>query len=126
MFCGVYKLIIQAIVYEPGWGRTDLRTYTIDYGEVIELVDDNTGISGDITVDVNTDDIENRGIIAIRIKSKDLIMYENTKLNIGDKDIKGHKYSIEVDLENGSTIEYDPTNWPYAPIEFTLTNSDIV
>ena len=126
MFCGVYKLIIQAIVYEPGWGRTDLRTYTIDYGKVIELVDDNTGVSGDITVDVNTDDIENSGIIAIRIKAKDLIMYENTKLNICDKDIKGHKYSIEVDLENGSTIEYDPTNWPYAPIEFTLTNSDIV
>nr|DAM40980.1 MAG TPA: hypothetical protein [Bacteriophage sp.] len=53
-------------------------------------------------------------------------MYENTKLNIGDKDIKDHKYSIEVDLENGSTVEYDPTNWPYGPIEFTLTNSDIV
>ena len=125
-FCGIYKLIVQVIVYEPGWGRTDLRTYTIDYGEVIELVDDNTGISGDITVDVDTDDIENRDIIAIRIKAKDLIMYENTKLNIGDKDIKGHKYSIEVDLENVSTVEYDPTNWPYGPIEFILTNSDIV
>lgn len=125
-FCGIYKLIVQVIVYEPGWGRTDLRTYTIDYGEVIELVDDNTGISGDITVDVDTNDIENRDIIAIRIKAKDLIMYENTKLNIGDKDIKDHKYSIEVDLENGSTVEYDPTNWPYGPIEFTLTNSDIV
>ena len=124
MFCGVYKLIIQAIVYEPGWGRTDLRTYTIDYGEVIELVDDNTGVSGDITVDVDTNDIENRDIIAIR--AKDLTIYENTKFNIGDKDIKGRKYSIEVDLENGSTVEYDPTNWPYAPIEFTLTNSDII
>ena len=126
MFCGVYKLIIQAIVYEPGWGRTDLRTYTIDYGEVIELVDDNTGVSGDITVDVNTNDIENRDIIAIRTKAKDLTMYENTKLNIGDKDIKGHKYSIEVDLENGSTVEYDPTNWPYGSIEFTLDDSNII
>lgn len=125
-FCGIYKLIVQVIVYEPGWGCTDLRTYTIDYGEVIELVDDNTGVSGDITVDIDTDDIENRDIIAIRIKAKDLIMYENTKLNIGGKDIKGHKYSIEVDLENGSTVEYDPTNWPYGPIEFTLTNNDIV
>ena len=126
MFCGVYKLIIQAIVYEPGWGRTDLRTYTIDYGDVIELVDDNTGVIGDITVDVDTNDIENRDIIAIRVKSKDLTIYENTKLNIGDKDIKGHKYSIEVDLENGSTVEYDPTNWPYGSIELTPTNNDII
>lgn len=125
-FCGIYKLIVQAIVYEPGWGRTDLRTYTMDYGEVIELVDDNTGVSGDITVDVDTNDIENRNIVAIRIKAKDLIMYENTKLNIGDKDIKDHKYSIEVDLENGSTVEYDPTSWPYGPIEFTLNNSNII
>nr|DAH37583.1 MAG TPA: hypothetical protein [Caudoviricetes sp.] len=66
----------------------------MDYGEVIELVDDNTGASGDITVDVDTDDIENKNIIAIRIKAKDLTMYGNTKLSIGDKDIKDHKYSI--------------------------------
>ena len=125
VFCGIYKLIIQAIVYEPGWGRTDLHTYTMDYGDVIELVDDNTGASGDITVDVDTDDIENRNIIAIRIKAKDLTMYGDTRLNIGDKDVKDHKYSIEVDLENGSTVEYDPNNWPYESIEFTLANSDV-
>ena len=124
MFCGVYKLIVQAMIYEPGWGRTDLHTYTIEYGDVIELVDDNTGVSGDITVDVDTNDIENRDIIAIR--AKDLTIHENTKFNIGDKDIKGRKYSIEVDLENGSTVEYDPTNWHYGPIELTPTNNDII
>ena len=57
-------------MYEPGWGRTDLHTYTMDYGEVIELVDDNTGASGDITVDVDTDDLDNKNVIAIRIKTK--------------------------------------------------------
>lgn len=124
VFCGIYKLIIQAIVYEPGWGCTNLHTYTMDYGEVIELVDDNTGISGDITVDVDTNDIENRDIIAIR--AKDLTIHENTKFNIGDKDIKGRKYSIEIDLENGSTVEYDPTDWHYGPIELTPTNNDII
>ena len=126
VFCGIYKLIIQAIVYEPGWGRTDLHTYTMDYGEVIELVDDNTGASGDITVDADTDDIENKNIIAIRIKTKDLAMYGNTKLNLGEKDIRDHKYVIEVDLENGSTVEYDPTNWPYESIEFIPMKSDVV
>jgi hypothetical protein len=34
MFCGVYKLIVQAMIYEPGWGRTDIHTYTMDYGDV--------------------------------------------------------------------------------------------
>lgn len=126
VFCGIYKLIIQAIVYEPGWGRTDLHTYTMDYGEVIELVDDNTGASGDITVDVDTDDMDNKNIVAIRIKSKDLAMYGDTKLNLGEKDIRDHKYSIEVDLENGSTVEYSPSNWPYESIEFTPTKSDVI
>ena len=53
-------------------------------------------------------------------------MYGNTKLNLGDKDVKDHKYSIEVDLENGSTVEYDPTNWPYESIEFIPMKSDVV
>jgi hypothetical protein len=98
----------------------------MDYGEVIELVDDNTGASGDITVDVDTDDIENKNIIAMRIKAKDLTMYGDTKLNLGEKDTKDHKYSIEVDLENGSTVEYSPSNWPYESIEFTPMKSDVI
>ena len=126
MFCGVYKLIVQAMIYEPGWGRTDLHTYTMDYGDVFQLVDDKTGASGDITIDADTDDIENKNIIAIRIKTKDLAMYGNTKLNLGEKDIRDHKYVIEVDLENGSTVEYDPTNWPYESIEFIPMKSDVV
>ena len=126
MFCGVYKLIVQAMIYEPGWGRTDIHTYTMDYGDVFQLVDDKTGASGDITIDADTDDIENKNIIAMRIKTKDLSMYGNTKLNLGEKDIRDHKYVIEVDLENGSTVEYDPTNWPYESIEFIPMKSDVI
>ena len=47
-------------MYEPGWGETDLHTYTMDYGEVLMLVNDNTGASGYITLDVDKDDILNR------------------------------------------------------------------
>ena len=126
MFCGVYKLIVQAMIYEPGWGRTDLHTYTMDYGDVFQLVDDKTGASGDITIDADTDDIENKNIIAMRIKTKDLVMYGNTKLNLGEKDVRDHKYVIEVDLENGSTVEYNPTNWPYESIEFIPMKSDVI
>ena len=126
MFCGVYKLIVQAMIYEPGWGRTDIHTYTMDYGDVFQLVDDKTGASGDITIDADTDDIENKNIIAMRIKTKDLVMYGNTKLNLGEKDVRDHKYVIEVDLENGSTVEYNPTNWPYESIEFIPMKSDVI
>ena len=126
MFCGVYKLVVQAIIYEPGWGRTDLHTYTMDYGDVFQLVDDKTGASGDITIDADTDDIENKNIIAIRIKNKDLVMYGDTKLNLGEKDIRDHSYIIEVDLENGSTVEYNPSNWPYETIELTPMKSDVI
>ena len=60
LFCGVYKLVVVAEMYEPGWGETDLHTYTMDYGEVLMLVNDNTGASGYITLDVDKDDILNR------------------------------------------------------------------
>lgn len=126
MFCGVYKLIVQAMIYEPGWGRTDIHTYTMDYGDVFQLVDDKTGASGDITIDADTDDMENKNIIAMRIKTKDLAMYGNTKLNLGEKDVRDHKYVIEVDLENGSTVEYNPSNWPYETIEFMPMKSDVI
>lgn len=126
MFCGVYKLVVQAMIYEPGWGRTDIHTYTMDYGDVFQLVDDKTGASGDVTIDADTDDIENKNIIAMRIKTKDLAMYGNTKLNLGEKDVRDHKYVIEVDLENGSTVEYNPSNWPYETIEFMPMKSDVI
>ena len=126
LFCGVYKLVVVAEMYEPGWGRTDLHTYTMDYGDVFQLVDDKTGASGDITIDADTDDIENKNIIAMRIKTKDLVMYGNTKLNLGEKDVRDHKYVIEVDLENGSTVEYNPSNWPYETIELTPMKSDVI
>ena len=52
---GTYKLVVVVVTFEPGWGRTDLRTYTIDYGSVLELVDSDQAVSGDTTIDVGTD-----------------------------------------------------------------------
>lgn len=48
--CGTYKLVVVLTVFEQGWGRHNLRTYTIDKGDVFELVDDETGESGAITI----------------------------------------------------------------------------
>ena len=87
-------------MYEPGWGRTDLHTYTMDYGDVLQLVDDKSGASGDITLDVDKDDLMNKNILSIRVKG-DLNMYGNTSLRLGELDTRDHQYYIEVELENG-------------------------
>ena len=116
--CGDYKLIVCVVVFEPGWGRCDLHTYTIDYGEVIQLVDDSTAAQGDITVDVDTDSLANTNITDIKIKAKDMYINSNSSLEIGDTDIKGNTYAITVTLENGVELEYDPNNWAYEKLAF--------
>lgn len=126
MFCGIYKLVVEAVIYEPGWGRTDLHTYTMDYGDVINLVDDNSGASGDITLDVDKDDLDNKNILSITIKTNNIYMYGNTSLRLGEKDTREHAYTIEVELENGSVLEYTPDNWPYEQLEFHASKSGIV
>jgi hypothetical protein len=50
--CGEYKLVVVLTVFEQGWGRHNLRTYTVDKGPVFELVDEG-GESGDIYLDVD-------------------------------------------------------------------------
>lgn len=55
-YLGTYKLIVVLVIYQAGWGENNLRTYTIDYGQIFKLVDDETGESGDITIEI--DDIE--------------------------------------------------------------------
>ena len=125
MFCGVYKLVVQAMIYEPGWGRTDLHTYTMDYGDILQLVDDKSGASGDITLDVDKDDLMNKNILSIRVKG-DLNMYGNTSLRLGELDTRDHQYYIEVELENGSVLEYTPDNWPYEQLDFHAAKTGVI
>lgn len=126
MFCGIYKLVVVAVMYEPGWGRTDMHTYTMDYGDVLQLVDDNTGASGDITLDVDKNDMLNKNILSIKVKTHDLYMYGNTSLRLGELDSRDHMYTIEVELENGSVVEYNPDNWPYELLEFHAARTGVV
>jgi hypothetical protein len=54
LYTGVYKLIIVAKVYEAGYGKTNLRTVTMDYNEIFTLVgsSDEEGLSGNIKIEV--------------------------------------------------------------------------
>lgn len=60
---GIYKLIIVAQVYQPGYSKFDnLKTITVDYNDIFQLVDDSTGISGDgqdIVIEVGVVETQN-------------------------------------------------------------------
>lgn len=49
---GVYRVIVVMTAYESGWGKHNLHTYTIDYGEVFELTHDESGEQGEIIIDL--------------------------------------------------------------------------
>lgn len=49
---GVYRMIVVMIAYEAGWGKANLHTYTIDYGEIFELTQDVSGEQGNIIIDM--------------------------------------------------------------------------
>jgi hypothetical protein len=81
--CGDYKLIVVVVKYESGWGRCDLHSYTIDYGTVVTLVDDPSGMSGDVTIDVDTDTLEDAKIDGIMLNNTRLTMKERSQLELG-------------------------------------------
>lgn len=110
LLCGDYKLVVVLIVYEAGWGRCNLHTYTIDYGTVVTLVDDDSAINGDVTIDVDNDKLENSDMTMISTfrNITNYYMYSNSNLMLGQKDNNGNKYQIEVELTSGSILPYNP------------------
>ena len=121
--CGIYNLVVSITTFEPGWGNTDLRTYTIDYGSVIELVSDGTGVSGDIEIDVDTDTMQYSNILSIKVINTPVTLMQEQHLNLNEMDAANKYYRIQVLLENGSTVYYDPNNWPYEALKFTRTST---
>ena len=122
---GTYKLVVVVVTFEPGWGRTDLRTYTIDYGSVLELVDSDQAVSGDITIDVDTDTMQYSNVVDIKAVNKTLYMKSEDTLCLGEMDYKSHYYEIKVQLENGSVVTYNPYNWPYEKLVFSSNKTDV-
>lgn len=114
--CGTYKLVVVLTVFEQGWGRHNLRTYTIDKGDVFDLVDTETGESGAITIDV--DSTGGRENLIDTIWSDDYIMASNTSIAIGGYDITGKEYQVYVKLKDGTKVVYNPSDWRYNQLIF--------
>lgn len=124
--CGIYKLVVVLTVFEQGWGRHNLRTYTIDKGCVFRLVDDETGESGAITLNVDSSGDRESVIDEIYADSNNYTMVTNSNLTIGDSDIEDVPYNIYVKLKDGSEVLYNPYDWRYNKLIFESSRPDIL
>lgn len=53
MLCGLYSLTFVIDLFEPGYHCNNLRTITVDYNNIFELVPNMEGAAGDITIDID-------------------------------------------------------------------------
>ena len=101
---GIFKVVFVAQVYTTGWGMNDLKTITIDKGELFALVDSSEESTTDGLIDLTGGQGGDQ---------------EGDKL-IVDKLIFEHQQSIDmIDINPGDTLElldYDNSSNRYAII----------
>lgn len=93
LFPGVYKLIIVAQIYVPGYNKNNLRTITVDHEEVFELV-------------TSSSEEETEGEITIVIDEGSSVVYDNF-VEFTDYDNAG---TVELHMTNGDTVPIDLTS----------------
>lgn len=123
---GPYKMIVVLVMYESGWARNNLHTYTMDYGTMFNLVEDEGGMCGNITINGNTKEIESEGIKQINVASEVLYLRKGSKLKLGETDTRGELYDVTVILENGSAIKYRYDMWQNNRIKFDTSDINTV
>ena len=119
--CGVYKLVVVLTVFEQGWGRHNLRTYTIDKGDIFELVDDG-GDSGPIVIDIDSTGERENLIDSIRTEHENYRIADDSTLPVGAFDLDDKQYTIYVQLKDDSTVIYNPEDWRYNKLLFESAN----
>lgn len=124
--CGTYKLVVVLTVFEQGWGRHNLRTYTIDRGNVFELVDDETGESGAITIDADATGTRENPFKYIYTETDNYTIASNSEMKIGGSDLEGKDYNIYAILQDDTTVLYNPYDWHFPELVFTSSNPDVV
>lgn len=89
LYCGVYKIVVVARIYQPGYGLDNLRTITMDYNNIFRLVDDSTGTNSDVTIEIGaatnitTDDKYIQfGVYNRQNNNIELYMSDNTVVNV--------------------------------------------
>lgn len=123
--CGIYKLVVVLTVFEQGWGRHNLRTYTIDKGDVFELVDCG-GDSGPITIDIDSTGERENLIAKIWTEESEYRQADDSILHVGQFDLDDKQYTIYVELKDGTTVIYTPDDWRYNKLVFESDRPEIL
>ena len=123
---GPYKMVVVLVMYESGWGRNNLHTYTIDYGTMFNLVDDETGMVGNIVINGDTGEIDGGKIKQLYFSHSDYYMDANSRLSMGDDDTRAHLYQLYAVMENGSVVEYHYDVWQDNKISFASDNNGLI
>lgn len=95
---GKYNLIVKILAYEEGWGPNNLRTYTMEYKNLIELTDDEDGVYPNVTIDVD----ENGDIYQCGIAVMDLV-----PPSVYDDNVNLLDQSFETEEVNDTAYSYD-------------------
>lgn len=121
---GKYKLVIVVTIYKQGWNKNNLCTYTIDKGDVFELVADESGQSGVVIIDV--DELQDNMIKEITPKEDSYTLYNGDIMYLGNIDATNKQYGINVKLIDDSEFVYNPYTWRYNKLNFISSNPDLV
>ena len=103
--CGTYDLVVVMDVYESGWDQDNIHTYTSQYNNVFTLVDGEDGISGSVTIDVDTDSIAKDGVAKLGfapVAPLHQYGYDNTDQSIDDVE-----YPQEITYGGASEVNID-------------------
>lgn len=123
IMCGPYKMVVVLVMYESGWGKHNLHTYTIDYGTLFNIVDDQTGIDGNIVINGDTGELIGAKILRMYFEEQDYYVSGNSQLNLGtDQDLRDKFYKLYTVMDNGSVIEYRYTMFTDSELEFTSSD----
>lgn len=124
--CGIYKLVVVLTLFEQGWGKHNLRTYTIDKGDVFELVDDYTGESGNITISVDDSGDRENLLDSIFTESAEYTLLENDIMHIGEYDLNRTSYNLYVIMKDGTKAVFNPYQWNLNELVFSSSDESIV
>lgn len=104
---GSYRMVVIMTTYESGWGKSNLHTYTIDYGYMFTIDNNELSIGGNVEIDGDSKTIIGSDIKEIRAASSVLYLRRGDLLKLGQKDSRSNLYNIYITLENGTTVQYN-------------------